>query len=230
MRQGILLVATLLLWGCKDEPTVVASAPENKTVILKESPSEAKQQVQRSLPEQKTTSATQEPSSGTTGSLRTSPGDSATTQKKPPEPSDPKATAQNPNRVYQLSELKTTTLSLGKHSIKAWIMDDNSKRMEGMMFLKDRDVKIEQGMLFVFPDEDERSFWMHNTLIPLDIAYIAKSGRIVSTARLRALDETGVPSNGAAMYVLEMKAGAFAKFGVKKGMQVGIPKDIRAAD
>ena len=134
----------------------------------------------------------------------------------------------NLDRIYQLSELKTAVLTAGKHKIRAWIMDTPSKRQEGMMFLHDNEVKIEQGMLFVFPSPEPLSFWMKNTLIPLDIAYIDKAGRVLNTPTMKALDETGVPSKGEAMYALEMKQGAFKKFGIKPGMKIGIPAGIKA--
>ncbi len=44
-------------------------------------------------------------------------------------------------------------------------------------------------MLFVYPDEEERSFWMRNTLIPLSIAYMDSEGRIVDIQDMKALDD-----------------------------------------
>ncbi len=125
----------------------------------------------------------------------------------------------NPSRINQLYDLKTTTITIGPHKFKAWIMDDNSKRTEGMMFLTNAEFKDNETMLFVFPDEVERSFWMHNTLVDLDIAYIKKDGTLVSVHTMKALDETGVPSKGAAMYALEARAGLFKRLGIRAGMK-----------
>ncbi len=135
----------------------------------------------------------------------------------------------NPNRLFQLSELKTATLTVGPRKVKVWLMDSPSKRQEGMMFLKERDVRIEQGMLFVFSSPQPLSFWMKNTLIDLDIAYLDKSGKVLNATLMKALDESGHPSKGAALYALEMKKGAFKKFGIKAGLKIGIPKGVRAA-
>lgn len=134
----------------------------------------------------------------------------------------------NPSRLYQLSELETTVVTIGKHKLKAWIMDTDSKRAEGMMFLQTKELKPDSAMLFVFPDEEERSFWMQNTYVALDIAYIAKSGKIVSTKPMKALDETGVPSDGPAMYALEMQQGAFKRLGIKAGMKAIIDPKVKS--
>jgi uncharacterized membrane protein (UPF0127 family) len=47
----------------------------------------------------------------------------------------------------------------------------------------------DRGMLFVYPDEEERSFWMRNTLIPLSIAFIDSEGRIVDIKDMKPLDD-----------------------------------------
>lgn len=138
--------------------------------------------------------------------------------------------AQNPDRIYQLSELKTATLTVGTKEIEVWLMDTASKRQEGMMFLRDAEVKPNQGMLFVFTEPQPMSFWMKNTLIPLDIAYIEKSGRVLNTLAMKPLDLNGHPSKGAALYALEMKQGAFRRLGIKTGVKIGIPKGIRASN
>jgi uncharacterized membrane protein (UPF0127 family) len=136
---------------------------------------------------------------------------------------------QNPDRIYQLKELRNATITAGPHKIKVWIMNSATKRNEGMMFLKDKDVRINEGMLFVFAAPQPLGFWMRNTMIPLDIAYADKAGKILNTAQMKALDESNVPSKGSALYALEMKKGAFKKLGIKAGMKLGIPKTIKAS-
>ena len=136
----------------------------------------------------------------------------------------------NPNRLFQLRELKTATVKFDKKQLTVWIMDTESKRNEGMMFLRDKEVRKDAAMIFVFSDWTDRRFWMHNTLIPLDIAYIGKNGVTVSTATMKALDDTGVPSHGAAQYAIEMKAGSFRRLGIKKGVKFAIPATVVAKD
>ena len=123
----------------------------------------------------------------------------------------------NPNRIYQLKDLARRTIKTPKTTIPVWIMDDESKRSEGMMFLTNKEVKDTEGMLFVFPDEAARSFWMRNTILPLDICYVTKTGKVLNVAKARPYDESPVPSAGSAMYVLELKQGMATKLGVKPG-------------
>ncbi|MEX2526292.1 MAG: DUF192 domain-containing protein [Gemmatimonadota bacterium] len=66
------------------------------------------------------------------------------------------------------------------------------------------------GMLFVFPDSQTRSFWMRNTFIPLDIAYLDSSLRIVDIQAMEPEDENLYPSAAPAMYALEVPQGWFA--------------------
>jgi uncharacterized membrane protein (UPF0127 family) len=73
------------------------------------------------------------------------------------------------------------------------------------------------GMLFVFPQEQPRSFWMRNTLIPLSIAYIDSDGRIVDIKDMQPLDETPVPSAEPAQYALEVNQGFFEARGIEVG-------------
>lgn len=146
-----------------------------------------------------------------------------------PQPSQG-ARQHNPKRRYQLSGLQRVQIEVASHKLQVWLMDSELKRMEGMMFLTDAEVKDDEGMLFVFAREEPRSFWMRNTLIPLDIAYIGKDGKIVSTHQMAAYDERGTLSKGPAMYALEMKMGAFKRLGIKAGQKVTIPASVKSQD
>lgn len=82
-----------------------------------------------------------------------------------------------------------------------------------------------EGMLFIFPDAAPRSFWMKNTLIPLDIIYISQDTRIVKIVTAEPCQEDPCPmydSLKPAMYVLEVNAGFAEKHGVKEGDLVGL--------
>lgn len=135
----------------------------------------------------------------------------------------------NPRRMNQLKDLEMVTVKIGTQRFKVWVMDSALKRQEGMMFLQDKEVRTNEGMLFAFPDSDDRSFWMQNTYIPLDIAYIGKDKKIVSVHSMRPHDETGVPSAGPAMYALELKAGTFRKYGIKAGQKVEFPASVKGS-
>ncbi len=78
-----------------------------------------------------------------------------------------------------------------------------------------------RGMLFVFDEDRNHSFWMKNTLIPLDILFIARDGTVVgihanATPQSTADVAVGKPSR----YVLEVPGGWAARLGVAAGAQV----------
>jgi uncharacterized protein len=79
------------------------------------------------------------------------------------------------------------------------------------------------GMLFVFDREQQLSFWMKDTLIPLSIAYINESGRIVDIQDMQPLDETPHPSAAPAKYALEVNQGFFVARGIQVGDKVELP-------
>lgn len=167
---------------------------------------------------------------------KTTPTAKTTPEPEPKKEETPKPVASkplaNPDRVYQLADLKTVMIKVNGHPIKAWVMDTDSKRQEGMMFLKDGEVKAEEGMLFLFPTDNDANhgFWMHNTLIPLDIIYIDAAGKVVSIANGKPKDDTTLKPEAAYRNVVELKGGEAAKLGVKKGSRVEIPKDLKAVD
>lgn len=149
-----------------------------------------------------------------------------------PQPAVSNQTSKGSNdaRLHQLADLKTVKVTFGRHTFKAWVMDNDSKRAEGMMFLTKSEVPANHGMLFVFPDEAERSFWMRNTLIDLDIAYMRKDGTVVSVSTMKALDETGIPSKRPAMYALEVLGGTFKRLGIQAGAKATIDPPVKAQD
>jgi uncharacterized membrane protein (UPF0127 family) len=76
----------------------------------------------------------------------------------------------------------------------------------GLMYRKM--METNQGMLFIFKDEQPRSFYMKNTFIPLDIIYLNTKKEIVSIQKnAKPLNEISLPSEKSAMYVLEVNAG-----------------------
>ena len=82
----------------------------------------------------------------------------------------------------------------------------------------------DEGMLFIFEIEDYHGFWMKDTLIPLSIAFIDKSGRIVSIADMnpRTLD-SHLPT-APVLYALEMNRGWFSSHRIKTGDVVRFSK------
>ena len=105
--------------------------------------------------------------------------------------------------------------------IRAEIADEEAEQKRGLM---ERTALAEDaGMLFVFPGERPRSFWMRNTLIPLSIAYIDGDGGIVDIQDMQPLDETAHPSAAPAQYALEVNQGFFEERGVRVGDEADLP-------
>ncbi|MGE0001747.1 MAG: DUF192 domain-containing protein [Fimbriimonadaceae bacterium] len=132
-------------------------------------------------------------------------------------------------RRFQLDDLDIAEVKFEETVIKMWVMDTDAKRAEGMMFVQDGDFKPEEGMIFVFKVAQPLSFWMRNTLVPLDIAYCDAKGVVLNTYTMRALDETSdYSSRGNAMYAIELKAGLIKKLKIHAGDKFEIPETVVA--
>jgi len=119
--------------------------------------------------------------------------------------------------------LPKTQLQIGIHLIKAEVAATPESRAKGLMQRTQLDKN--NGMLFIFDIDDIHGMWMRNTLLPLSVAFIDKSGAILNIAEMKPLDETTHNSAGPATYALEMNGGWFSQHGIKAGDKVqGLPK------
>jgi hypothetical protein len=90
---------------------------------------------------------------------------------------------------------------------------------QGLMFRKT--LAPNEGMLFDFGKEQETSFWMKNTLIPLDMLFIKANGTIARVAaNAKPLSEVSIPSYEPVRAVLEIAGGRAAQLGIKPGDKV----------
>jgi len=96
------------------------------------------------------------------------------------------------------------------------VVDTNQTRAAGLMFREE--LAPNAGMLFNFKREQPVSFWMKNTLIPLDMFFIKADGRIVNIAK-RAVphSERGIASDEPVLGVLETNAGVADRLGIRPG-------------
>jgi uncharacterized membrane protein (UPF0127 family) len=79
----------------------------------------------------------------------------------------------------------------------------------------------DSGMLFLFGGESQRTFWMKNTLIPLDMLFIAHDGTINHIHHnAKPQDETRITSDGEAMAVLEINGGLAGTLNINEGDKV----------
>ncbi|MEE2771932.1 MAG: DUF192 domain-containing protein [Bacteroidota bacterium] len=89
----------------------------------------------------------------------------------------------------------------------------------GLMYRKSME-KL-QGMLFVYEDSRPRNFYMKNTYIPLDILYFGEDSTLVSIQKdAKPLDETSLPSEGPAQFILEINAGLSEEWELDQGDRI----------
>ncbi|MDT0559622.1 DUF192 domain-containing protein [Ichthyenterobacterium sp. W332] len=103
-------------------------------------------------------------------------------------------------------------------SLDIEIADDDYQIQTGLMYRSN--MENNRGMLFIFPNERPRSFYMKNTRIPLDIIYFDTNKKLVSIQKdAKPFDETSLPSDGIAQYVLEVNAGLTDDWNLQVGDQ-----------
>ena len=110
----------------------------------------------------------------------------------------------------------------GQARFQVEVVDTIETRALGLMhreFLATR-----AGMLFVYEEPQHTSFWMKNTLIPLDMIFIDENGTVVHIHQ-NAIphDVTAIPSNGEILLVLEVNGGLSETFGITIGSEIRHP-------
>ncbi|RMD48173.1 MAG: DUF192 domain-containing protein [Ignavibacteria bacterium] len=99
------------------------------------------------------------------------------------------------------------------------IANTDYKRSLGLMYRNK--MEENQGMLFIFPDNDYRSFWMKNTIIPLDMIFVSSNFEIINIRKnTTPFDESQYTSTAPAKYVIEVVAGFTDKFNIKPGDKI----------
>jgi uncharacterized membrane protein (UPF0127 family) len=110
----------------------------------------------------------------------------------------------------------------GVHVFAVEIAENDAERAKGLMYRKE--LPEGQGMLFDFHREQEVSFWMQNTYIPLDMVFIRADGRILRIAEnTEPLSTKLIPSGGPVRAVLEVIGGTTRKLGIAPGDRVASP-------
>ncbi|MBC7779006.1 MAG: DUF192 domain-containing protein [Proteobacteria bacterium] len=115
-------------------------------------------------------------------------------------------------------KLPAIALAVGKHKLSAEVAAAPETRERGLMFRYQ--MKDDEGMLFVFPSAQRQSFWMKNTPLPLSIAFVDARGVILNIRDMMPFTTEGHPSDGEALYALEMNRGWFAQRGIKAGDRI----------
>ena len=136
----------------------------------------------------------------------------------------------SPTEPNRLDELGTVRMKIGEQWFELWIADTWEEQEKGMMFITEEQMAplpdgTERGMLFVFDHSVQDSFWMKNTVIPLDVAYIATDGTVITTYTMAPLDgrHGRYPPDSPYRYAVEVVAHRLSELGIGKGDVLEIP-------
>jgi uncharacterized membrane protein (UPF0127 family) len=129
--------------------------------------------------------------------------------------------AAGPVRAAGLQTLEIASKT-GVHAFSVEVVDNDADREKGLMYRKE--LPEGKGMLFDFKTEQDVSFWMQNTYIPLDMLFIKADGTILRIAEnTEPLSTRLIPSGGRVRGVLEVIGGTARKFGIAPGDRVAHP-------
>ena len=110
----------------------------------------------------------------------------------------------------------------GVHAFSVEMAENDADRSKGLMYRKE--LPEGKGMLFDFKREQDVSFWMENTYIPLDMLFIRADGRILRIQEnAEPLSQKMIPSGGPVLAVLELIGGTARKLGIAPGDRVAAP-------
>lgn len=102
---------------------------------------------------------------------------------------------------------------------EAEMATEEPQQSRGLMYRTQ--LNNDSGMLFLFPEEEKRTFWMKDTLIPLDMLFIGHDGTIRHIHHnAKAQDETLITSEWPALAVLEINGGLAGTLGIKEGDRI----------
>ena len=112
-----------------------------------------------------------------------------------------------------------------KVTVPVEIADDPDEHRRGLMWRES--LAPGHGMLFVFPDQSPRTFWMKNTALSLDIIFLDTAGKIVAiTEQTAPYSQRPISSRVPARYVLEVEAGFCRRHGLARGDKVHLPRPM----
>lgn len=123
----------------------------------------------------------------------------------------------------QVSRFPVISLNAGMHVIKAEVAAKDADRQQGLMFREK--MGQNEGMVFIFDAPAGVCMWMKNTLIPLSVAFIDESGKIVNIEDMQPQTLDSHCARKPVRYALEMNLGWFRQKNIKPGTVIeGLPR------
>ena len=117
-----------------------------------------------------------------------------------------------------MAQTQRIELTAGFYRIEAEVAADDQSRMQGLMHRPN--MPANQGMLFVFPQAAVHCMWMRNTYLPLSVAFLDESGRVLNIEEMQPQTEDNHCAVRPARYALEMNQGWFSSKSIKPGSRV----------
>jgi len=117
--------------------------------------------------------------------------------------------------TWAMADSPTLELRLGPHRLQAEVAHTPAQRAKGLM--ERTSLAENSGMLFVFPNDDQHCMWMKNTPLPLAVAFIDATGRIVNMAEMTPFSLDIHCASHPVRYALETPSGWFAKRHIRPG-------------
>ncbi|HSW28960.1 MAG TPA: DUF192 domain-containing protein [Longimicrobiales bacterium] len=108
----------------------------------------------------------------------------------------------------------------GADTVVAEVARTPEQRAEGLMYRQE--LPDGTGMLFVFEENEVRSFWMQNTYVALDIAFLDPGLTVVDIQQMAPMTTDNHDSTSPAMFALEVRQGWFAERGIAVGTRAQV--------
>ena len=132
----------------------------------------------------------------------------------------------NEHRTIALEKLFKTNLNVKGKLYQTFLAIDPKQKQEGLSNLESSEFSSAEAMLFIYPYNEKLFFWMKDTHIDLDIAYIDAKGIVSDIFTMKRMRRKAFPSTQKVRYALEVRAGEFKKLGLKVGEKILFPSII----
>jgi len=126
------------------------------------------------------------------------------------------------------------TVTIAGETFSLEVAADASLRERGLMGREE--IEPHEGMIFVFPRAERRSFWMGHCLVDIDLIFLNEAGRVVAIHAMTAEAPQGsdesdqeyrdrmpdYPSGGPAQFAIELRSGTIARLGIEIGDRIDL--------